>query len=146
MTLESALNAVCDALRTRVTQLPVVIGRPDAQAERALCVWPWRMSESAAGRQPFLPMTARGAVYQASVAPLTVQFFLMASPALDSIGLQALDAGRRALIDNPVLDQGRLQIVCETLSMEELAGIFLSAHLPLGLCAPFLLRGIVEAT
>lgn len=146
MTLESALNAVCELLRTRVMQMPVVIGRPDVQADAALCVWPWRMSESASGRQQFLPMTARGSVYSAAVAPLTVQFFLMASPALDSAGLQALDAGRHALIGNPVLDDGRLQIVSETLSMEELAGIFLSAHLPLGLCAPFLLRGIVDAT
>jgi len=143
MSLELALNAVCDLLRAHVTQLPVVLGRPDAQPEPALCVWPWRMSESASARQ-FLPMTTRDTFRSTPSVPLNIQFMLLATPALAPAGLQALDAARRALAEHPVLnaDTGALQVTSESLSMEELAGIFLSAHLPLGLCAAFALRSV----
>jgi hypothetical protein len=135
------LNDFGDSLRARLGS-PVFLGRPDKAV--GLYIWPWRAVTNPSRRNLPLPKPGSGGVAGPRAPDLDVHFLLLPSPANNHDGLARLEAARKAIDDNPILNLEatgvRLQVIEESIPPADLASVFIAAKLELTICLAYVLR------
>lgn len=139
MPLAPALSAFCDLLRAG-TGVEVGLGGPD-EGRPGLCVWPLRLQENAASRSMAPRPNPDGTLTRPEPA-LEVLVLILPPLALSVEGLASLDAARRVLHEQPILEIGgrRISLLLTHLSLEELSAAFSTAARPLSPCLCVTLR------
>ena len=142
MSVLSQVNALCEAIRPRVT-VPVVLGRPDT-AVPGLYVWPWRVEVNAdwSNRLPRPPVGEAASSVNQPI--FNTHVLILPIPVLSAEGLSSIEAAQLALYDHPLLtvNGAHSRIVpTATLSVGKLSALFIAAQLPLSVGAAFVLSG-----
>jgi hypothetical protein len=141
MALLADLNGFCDWLRPRVSE-NVAVGKPD-NAVPSLYIWPWRIAVDSPTKNLPAPYKPREASVIAR--PIYhVHFLLLATPTDSPAGLANLEIAQQAIHDNPILDAAgySVQVIQETISVRDLAAIFMAAKLELTICFAYVLTPV----
>jgi hypothetical protein len=138
MALLSDLNGFCDWLRAQVSG-QVAVGKPDNTVS-GVYIWPWRIAVDSPTKNLPPPRKPREASVTAP-SIYHVHFLLLATPTDSPAGLASLEIAQQAIHGNPILDAAghRVQVIEETISVRDLAAIFMAAKLELTVCIAYVL-------
>jgi len=140
MALLADLNGFCDWLRARVSE-DVAVGKPD-NGVPSLYIWPWRIAVDSPEN---LPPPYKPREVSVSGTPIYhVHFLLLATPTDSPAGLANLEIAQQAIHDNPILDAAghSVQVIQETISVRDLAAIFMAAKIELSICFAYVLTPV----
>jgi hypothetical protein len=142
MTLADLFVAVCDLLQRR-TGAQVILGLP-GESDSGVFVWPWRLAQNPNVRNAPQHNGRPDGPGQAKTSYRDVYFLIVVRPALTPAGLALLDAAQCAIAQEPALCIGEesVQLLLDTPATNDLAQVFLAAHIPLSICLSVVVRGV----
>jgi hypothetical protein len=143
MSATAALSEIVSLLRA-ATGAQVRIARP-GEDEGGLCVWAWRLEDSAA-RRNILPLRdPQAAQPEPLPVPVEINLLVVADDSGAQPGIELVLLGHRTLLGNAtlVVDGITYQLEPHPLPAQDLASIFMAGGCNLSLATSFVLRAVL---
>lgn len=143
MSATAALSEIVTLLRA-ATGAQVRIARP-GDDEGGLCVWAWRLEDSAARRNILPPRDPQATPAEAVPMPVELSLLVVADDSGAQPSIELVLQAHRTLLGNATLivEGISYQLVPHPLPAQDLASIFMAGGCNLSLATSFVLRAVL---